>query len=239
MPEPLQPTSNPPRQAAASAAPGTDDYAYGHPIDAIVLAGTHQNPKRLIRGSNKGLLEIAGAPLVRHVARALSAARQVDRIYVVGPAEELRPALAGLGRVVCVPQEGKMVANSWAGVRAAERPYHALPEEQRNARPLLFISCDLPLIVPGAIDDFIWRSAATDQQDGRENALVVGAAEEAGLAPFYGDGDEPGIERPLVQLHEGRMRLANIYVGRPRRLAHTEFLQTSFNLRKAKDWRNV
>ena len=53
-------------------------------------------------------------------------------------------------------------------MRAAERPYHALTEEQRNARPLLFISCDLPLIVPAAIDDFVWRSAAADHEDGRE-----------------------------------------------------------------------
>jgi len=229
---------NTPREDAGPAG-AADAFAYGHPIDAIVLAGTHQNPRRLIRGRNKGLLEIDEAPLVRHVVAALADARQIDRVYVVGPRDELEEALAGLDPVVCVPQEGKMIANSWAGVRAAERPYHALPEDQRNARPLLFVSCDLPLVVPAAVDDFVRRAAHTDREDAHSNALVVGVAEDAGLRPFYGDDRGPGIERPLVQVHEGLLRLANIYVARPRMLAHTEFLQTSFNLRKAKDWRNV
>jgi len=33
--------------------------------------------------------------------------------------------------------------------------------------------------------------------------------------------------------------LANIYVGRPRTLAHQEFLQTGFDHRKAEKWKNV
>jgi hypothetical protein len=35
------------------------------------------------------------------------------------------------------------------------------------------------------------------------------------------------------------LRLANIYVARPRKLSHQEFLQTGFSFRKAKDWHNV
>ncbi len=42
-----------------------------------------------------------------------------------------------------------------------------------------------------------------------------------------------------MELSIGRLRLANIYVARPRKLAHQEFLQTGFSYRKAKDWRNV
>ena len=40
-------------------------------------------------------------------------------------------------------------------------------------------------------------------------------------------------------MNEGLVRLSNIYVFRPYKLTHAEFLQTSFTLRKAKDWHNV
>jgi len=213
--------------------------AYAHPIDAIVLAGTHQNPKRLINDHNKAFLEIAGRPLVRHVVDALRAAAHIGRIFVVGPREELGAALTGLPDVTCVQQEGKMLSNSWAGIRAAESLYPHLDARQVHRRPLLIVSSDLPLISPASVDDFVIRCAALDRETGIEHAMLSGIAEDADLSPFYGRDGKPGIFRPLVQLNEGQMRLANIYVVRPRHLAHSEFLQTSFSLRKAKDWRNV
>lgn len=212
---------------------------YEHPLDAIVLAGTHQNPRRLVNGVNKAFLSIAGRPLVRHVVDALDGAAGVGRIYVVGPVPELRAALGDVDSVRCVAQEGKMLSNSWAAIRAAEAARGDLDERAVHNRPLLLISCDLPLIVPEGIDDFIARAARLDAEPGGPQALVVGVCDEPALEPFYGDDALPGIQRPLVQLKEARMRLANVYVTRPRHLAHSEFLQTSFSLRKAKDWRNV
>jgi GTP:adenosylcobinamide-phosphate guanylyltransferase len=223
-----------PARAGSAPAPG-----YALPVDAIVLAGTHQNARRLIDGHNKAFLEIDGRPLVRHVVDALVAAQQVGQVFVVGPPQELAAALAGAPGVNCVPQEGKMLTNSWAAIRAAEARLAPLPEAEVFARPLLIISSDLPLISARAIDDFIARCAATDAGQEPGNAMLVGVAEYAGLAPYYGDSSRPGIQRPLVHVETGRMRLANIYIARPRHLAHQEFLQTSFSYRKAKDWRNV
>lgn len=213
--------------------------AYSHRIDVIVLAGTHQNPRRLVQDRNKAFLEIAGRPLVRHVVDALEGARNVERIFVVGPPDELGAVLAGCRRTHCVPQEGKMLSNCWAAIRAAEQRHEELDDDEVSRRPLLIISCDLPLISAAAVDDFIRRCAALDRGCSEPNAMLVGIAENASLAPYYGTGDQAGIERPLVQLSAGQMRLANIYIARPRLLAHSEFLQTSFSYRKAKDWRNV
>lgn len=204
-----------------------------------MLAGTHEDPRRLIHGANKAFLEIAGRPLVRHVVDALEAASEVDQIFVVGPQPLLEIALTECPNTHCVPQEGRMLSNSWAAIRAVEAYRAEVPETQRNQRPILMTSSDLPLVSAQALDDFIRRCARSDQQANDEVAMLVGVAEEAGLKPFYGDAAQPGIYRPLVQLRNGRMRLANIYVARPRVLSHSEFLQTSFNLRKAKDWRNV
>ena len=213
--------------------------AYPERLDAIVLAGTHQNPRRLIDGQNKAFLEIAGRPLVRHVVDALAQARQVGGIFVVGPSEQLAEALQGVERVHCVPQEGMMLSNSWAAIRAAETRLAGMDEASVFARPLLIISSDLPLISAAAVDDFVARCAAIDAGRQPGYAMLVGVAEDAGLRPYYGEPGRPGIQRPLVHLDCGGMRLANIYVARPRHLAHHEFLQTSFSLRKAKDWRNV
>lgn len=213
--------------------------AYAHPIDAIVLAGTHQNPRRLINGRNKAFLEIAGRPLVRHVVDALHEARYVGQVFVVGPSEALERVLDHRPGVHCVEQEGRMLSNSWAGIRAAEAHYRDLKLDEVHLRPLLIISSDLPLITPISVDDFVLRCAVLDRGTGIDHAMLTGVAEDVGLRPFYGDDGKPGIYRPLVQLDSVQLRLANIYVARPRHLAHSEFLQTSFSLRKAKDWRNV
>ena len=70
--------------------------AYPFLLDAVVLAGTHQNPKRLISGHNKAFLKVAGQALVRYVVNALVDAESIDQIFVVGPAEELLEELAVL-----------------------------------------------------------------------------------------------------------------------------------------------
>ena len=91
--------------------PSQDSYA--EPLDAIVLAGTDDNPRRMILGQNKAFLEIGDTPLVRRVVEALLSAGQVGQVFVVGPLDRLKPALAGLGdRVSAVAQVGKMVANA-------------------------------------------------------------------------------------------------------------------------------
>lgn len=213
--------------------------AYAAPIDAIVMAGTHRNARRLISGRNKAFLDVGGRPLVRHVVDALTGARHVDSVYVVGPEDELQPLLADCPRTTLVPQEGKLLSNAWAAVRAVEADHADLEPERLAERPILLISCDLPLVSPGAIDDFVERAAAMDRQATAGHAMLVGIAEDAALRPFYSDDMGPGMERPLVQMREGLYRLSNIYVARPRKLEHSEFLQTSFTLRKAKDWHNV
>ncbi|MFT5138787.1 MAG: GTP:adenosylcobinamide-phosphate guanylyltransferase [Lysobacterales bacterium] len=214
--------------------------AYPHKLDAIVLAGTHRNPKRLIAGKNKAFLEVAERSLVRHVVDALLAASHIDHIFVVGPVEQLGVALAGMPSRVClVQQQGKMLTNTWAGIYASENRYADLPLEQIYQRPLLITSCDLPLISGRSVDDFIDRSAEQDCDPEDPVAMLVGLAEESGVNAFYPEGNEPGIIRPYVEFSYGRMRLANIYVARPRNLAHQDFLQTGFAFRKAVDWRNV
>lgn len=220
---------------------GINEKAAFHlPLDAIVLAGTDSNPKRLIQGRNKAFLELGGQTLIRRVVDALAESASIGQIFVVGPAEPLRQALSGIPpQVVIVDQVGKMLANSWAAIHAAEARYFARHGTHDPEKPLLFISCDLPLISSAAVDDFVNRCALEEQSSGLHYSLHAGVNEEASLKPFYPQEGRDGIVRPCVHLSNGRVRLANIYVGRPRKLSHQEFLQTGFSYRKAKDWHNV
>jgi len=228
------------------AEPGTDRpenrevKAYPFKLDAVVLAGTHQNTKRLIAGRNKAFLKVGEQVLIRYVVDALMGAENIDQIFVVGPVEELLEVLAGFPeRVRVIAQRGKMLTNCWAGIEAAEDRHRNDPAMPLKDRPLLIISCDLPLVTSRAVDDFIVRCARMDKSSETPGAMLVGCVDEPGVTPFYPDGDKPGIKRPFVELAAGRLRLANIYVGRPRNLSHQEILQTGFTYRKAKDWRNV
>ena len=214
--------------------------AYAFPLDAIVLAGTHQNAKRLIAGRNKAFLKVGGKLLFRHVVDALLDAQSIGQIFVVGPAEELLKELAGVPpRVRVIAQRGKMLTNCWAGIEASEDCHRNDPILRVHDRPMLVISCDLPLVTGRSIDDFVSRCAREDNAADTPYAMLAGVVDEPGVAPFHPSGDKPGIKRPFVELEFGRLRLANIYVGRPRHLSHQEILQTGFSYRKAEDWRNV
>jgi GTP:adenosylcobinamide-phosphate guanylyltransferase len=214
--------------------------AYPFPLDAVVLAGTHTNSKRLIAGRNKAFLEVGGKKLVRYVVDALVAAENIGQVFVVGPAEELLEVLTGYSsRVRVIAQRGKMLTNCWAGIEASEDRHRYDTTLPINQRPILIASCDLPLVTARSIDDFIRRCAREDNATEQPFAMHAGVVDEPSVRPFHPEGDKPGIKRPFVELAFGRLRLANIYVGRPRNLANQEFLQTGFSYRKAKDWRNV
>jgi GTP:adenosylcobinamide-phosphate guanylyltransferase len=215
-------------------------HAYPFPLDAVVLAGTHENPKRLIAGRNKAFLQVGGQVLLRYVIDALMDSKSIDQIFVVGPADELLKELVDYpSRVRVIAQRGKMLTNCWAGIEASEDCHRYDPVMPVHERPLLIISCDLPLVTARSVDDFVSRCAHADSLSSETYAMFAGVVNEAGLKPFHPTAERQGIKRPFVELECGRLRLANIYVGRPRKLSHQEFLQTGFNYRKAKDWRNV
>ena len=236
-----QQTDNPSTDQRQDSGPSESrSSSYPFALDVVVLAGTHQNPKRLIAGRNKAFLEVGGQLLIRYVINALVEAESIDRIFVVGPPEELAQELAGYpAEVRFIPQRGKMLSNCWAGIEASEDCHRDDPLMPVSERPLLIISCDLPLVTARSVDDFVARCARADAQSETPYALLAGVVDEPGVTPFYPAVDMPGIKRPFVEMQMGRLRLANIYVGRPRKLSHQEFLQTGFSYRKAKDWRNV
>jgi len=218
----------------------TSPYAEYAPLDAVVLAGTDTNPRRLLKGENKAFLKMGGRPLVQRVVTALSQASSIGQIFVVGPSDRLRQVLSDVStEITVVEQAGKMVGNAWQAIYASEVRFRELNGRDDPQRPLLFVSADLPLISAPAVDDFVRRCAREDSRQEANFSMLAGFAEQDALSRYAPQGGQAGICRPCVHLADHCVRLANIYVGRPRTLLHQEFLQTGFDHRKAEKWKNV
>jgi len=106
------------------------------PMDAVILAGTHRNPKRLIHETNKAFLEMNGAPLVSYVVRACLESRTIKRVVVVGPRNELERSLRNIktdhaDRLILVQQRSRLLENVWNGFLATFEDGNNLPVNRR------------------------------------------------------------------------------------------------------------
>jgi CTP:molybdopterin cytidylyltransferase MocA len=135
-----------------------------------------------------GLVPLAGQPMVAHVVRALSAAKSVSDVWVVGP-EALRSAV---GTAHLVPEAGEMAANIEAGVRASAA-----------ASLMLLCTADVPFLTPQAVDDFVERCVAS----GADLCYAIVRREDA-LEAY------PGMHRTFVRTGDGAFTGGNLVVMR-------------------------
>jgi len=210
-------------------------------VDAVVLAGTHQDKRRLINGLNKAFLPLGDSLSLLYVLEALLQSDRVDRIFVVGPTKELQNHLpADRHGYRLVAEKGRMLDNAFEAYRTADAsapPHHHASSS--SDRLYLFLTSDIPLAVPEAITDFIDRSRLLEQRRGERIDFFAGVADEVALAPFYPQPSRRGIFRPYMELKHQRLRLANIYLTRPARIQNLEILQQGFAARKLTQWRSV
>lgn len=210
-------------------------------VDAVVLAGTHQDKSRLINGMNKAFLPLGDSLSLHFVLEALRQSDRVDRVFVVGPSQDLQQHFpADQHGYRLVSERGRMLDNAFEAYRTAEAS--ALPNHHASTsadRLYLFLTSDIPLTVPEAIADFVDRSAILEQRLGERIDFFAGVADEVALAPFYPHARRRGIFRPYMELKHQRLRLANIYLARPARIRNLEVLQQGFAARKLTQWRSV
>lgn len=117
-------------------------------VDAMVLAGGEGeviDPTVHI----KGLVPIAGRPMVEWVVRALRAAESIGEIAVVVPTGESLGSWTELVDHVVI-SNGSFIDNAIAGASAFN-----------NGRSVLGSTGDLPALTAEAIDDYVERSLAT------------------------------------------------------------------------------
>jgi GTP:adenosylcobinamide-phosphate guanylyltransferase len=118
-------------------------------VDAVILAGGEGDvidPACRF----KGLLPVAGRPVVEWVVDALRQAETLSEIAVVIPtAEALGPWVDRVEKLVV--SNGSFMDNVLAGTASF-----------RMDRPVLVVTGDIPLVTPEAIDDFVRDSLATN-----------------------------------------------------------------------------
>jgi len=119
------------------------------PIYAVILAGDNED-RKVKQGSvvaNKALLKINGRNMVDYVLDCYRSMNDLAGVGIVGPQDKL----SHLGEdVTVIPQRGDMVSN----VRAASDTY--------QEGWLLLSSCDIPLITPESVRDFLSKCQGAD-----------------------------------------------------------------------------
>src|ERR1044071_7567737 len=116
-------------------------------MDAIVIAGGIPRPEDRLypysHGDSKALIDVAGKPMVQWVLDALSGAKRVDNVIVVGlPAKS---SLTCTKPLHYVSNQGRMLANIVAGVDKAL-------ELNKKNQYVLIVSSDIPTLKPEMVD---------------------------------------------------------------------------------------
>ena len=125
-------------------------------MDAIVTAGGIPQPEDPLypysHGDSKALIDIAGKPMIQWVLDALSDAKLVDNVVVIG--------LSPKSGVTCkkplhfLSNQGRMLANIVIGVNKSL-------ELNKKNKYVLIVSSDIPAIQPEMVDWLIENCLAT------------------------------------------------------------------------------
>ncbi len=116
-------------------------------MDAIVTAGGVPQPDEPLysysNGGAKALIEIAGKPMIQWVLDALSAAKTIDRVVVIGLSDKAK--LNCKKPLAYIPNQGKILENLKAGTAKAL-------QLNPKAKYVLFVSSDIPGITGEMVD---------------------------------------------------------------------------------------
>lgn len=179
-------------------------------VDAVVLAGGDGaviDPAIHI----KGLVPVAGKPMVEWVVDALRLAETIGEIAVVVPTAGNLGAWADKVDKLVVSDDS-VLNNLAAGVASF-----------RNDRSVLVTTGDLPALLPEAIDDYVTRS------------LEAGADFSYPLVPKTAMEEQfPGSQRTYVRLVSGPITGGNMMVMAPGLVERNlEIGQRLFDTRKS------
>jgi hypothetical protein len=169
-------------------------------MDAIILAGGVPQEDDLLfeftQGRPKALLDIAGKPMVQWVLDALTEARGIERIILVGLGAENGVSSPKL--VSFVPPQGSLLRNVISGIDRAV-------EINPDARQLLVGSADIPLITGEMLDEFLGECADPSFD------IHYGTVPRSLMESRF-----PESRRSYVHLTDGDLAGADVFVINPK-----------------------
>ncbi len=155
-------------------------------MDAVVTAGGIPQPGEPLypytRGMPKAMLDICGKPMVQWVLDALSGARGVENVVLIGLAEDSGVSCAK--PITFIPNHMGMIENLFGGLSK-------LREINPAATHALLVSSDIPAITSEIVD---WEVETTLQTD---VDLCYNVARRATVEARY-----PGSRRTYLKLKD-------------------------------------
>ncbi|MDX1378118.1 MAG: nucleotidyltransferase family protein [Anaerolineales bacterium] len=116
-------------------------------MDAIILAGGIPLPEDPLysysKGDAKALVDVAGKPMIQWVLDALSGAKHVDNVIIVGLSPKNK--LKSKKPLHYISNQGRMLANIVAGVNKSI-------ELDKNSEYVMVASTDIPALKPEMVD---------------------------------------------------------------------------------------
>lgn len=200
-------------------------------INAIILAGD-RGASIQVRDDSKAFLELKDEPLFIHVVRALQQASRINQIVVVGQADRVAEALAvaRIQNVQVVPQRDNMIENFKAGYVASlglgdEVSFWDLKGTKYEAVPVLVAPCDVPLLIPAEVDEFVERSNM------HEYDYSIGITSQKVLAHYHPRDGTPGIQMIYFHVQEDLLRHNNLHIAKPLAFAHLDYIEKMYEWR--------
>jgi GTP:adenosylcobinamide-phosphate guanylyltransferase len=126
-------------------------------MDAVITAGGIPEPDELLypftQGKPKAMLDICGKPMVQWVLDALSSAKRVENVILIGLTED--SGVTCSKPLTFIPNRGSMIENLLAGI-------NAVLEINPTAYRALLVSSDIPGITSEMVDWEVETSLQTD-----------------------------------------------------------------------------
>ncbi len=125
-------------------------------MDAVVTAGGIPQPNEPLyeysKGDAKALIDVAGKPMIQWVLDALSEAKTIDRVVVIGISA--KSDLTCKKPLTYMSNQGKMLDNLKAGTAK-------VMELNPKAKYVLFVSSDIPSITAEMVDWMVNTTSET------------------------------------------------------------------------------
>jgi GTP:adenosylcobinamide-phosphate guanylyltransferase len=167
-------------------------------MDAIVTAGGIPLPEEPLydatQGHPKAMVDVAGKPMVQWVLDALTEARNVENVIIVGLTE--KSGLKCGKQMHFVSNQGKMVENLQAGAQK-------VLEVNKQAEYVLIVSSDIPAIT-GEMVDWVVETALEKKLD-----IIYNVIQREVMEKRF-----PGSKRTWTRLKDMEVCGGDMNVGR-------------------------
>ena len=157
----------------------------------LILAGADNDGllKEISDASNEALIPINGKPMITYMIESLQKAKDIERIVVVGPKDELQKIHP---EVEVIQNQGSILDNLSKGLTYLQ-----------NQEFILILTSDIPMITQEALTDFIRRCS---QRAG--DVYYPINSKETSEAKF------PGVKRTYIRVKDGTFTGGNVFLVR-------------------------